>query len=61
MIYLPGDPRTTMYVKKIALIEGLLERDTVMYVTSTHWREIVAELTTFTVAAAEAVDPTVVV
>lgn len=44
MIYLPGDPRTTMYVKKIALIEGLLERDTVMYVTSTHWREIVAEL-----------------
>lgn len=44
MIYLPGDPRTTQYVKKIALIEGLLERPTVMYVTSSHWREIAAEL-----------------
>jgi len=44
MIYLPGHPSTTQYVKKLNLIAGLIERDTVMYVTSTHWREIAAEL-----------------
>lgn len=44
MIYLPGDPRTTQYVKQITVIEGLLERETVMYVTADHWRRIAAEL-----------------
>jgi hypothetical protein len=44
MIYLPGDPRTTMYVKKIGLIAGLVGRETLYYVTSSHWREIAAEL-----------------
>lgn len=44
MIYLPGDPRTTMYVKQINLIAGLVERDSVMYVTTDHWCKIAAEL-----------------
>ena len=44
MIYKPGDPKTTRFVKQIALIAGLVEHETVMYVTSTHWSWIVAEL-----------------
>jgi hypothetical protein len=44
VIYLPGDPRTTAYVKQINLIAGLIERPTVMYVTADHWRKIAAEL-----------------
>lgn len=44
MIYLPGDPRTTLYVKQINLIAGLIERESVMYVTADHWRKIAAEL-----------------
>lgn len=44
MIYLPGDPRTTQYIKQIQVIAGLVERPTTMYVTVNHWRRIVAEL-----------------
>jgi hypothetical protein len=44
VIYLPGDPRTTMYVKQLNLIAGLVERETVMYITTDHWRKIQAEL-----------------
>lgn len=44
MIYLHGDPRTTMYIKQISVIAGLVERPTVMYITADHWRKIQAEL-----------------
>ena len=44
MIYIPGDPRTTMYVKQIMVIASVVARKTVMYVTAQHWRLIAAEL-----------------
>lgn len=44
MIYLPGDPRTTMYVKQLGVIAGLLARPSVMYITADHWQKIQAEL-----------------
>ena len=33
-----------MFVKQVALIEGLLERETVMFITVDHWRKLYAEL-----------------
>jgi hypothetical protein len=44
MIVLPGDPKTTMYVKQISLIAGLVARPTVYFITSDHWRKVYAEL-----------------
>jgi hypothetical protein len=43
-IFIPGDPRTTSYVKKLSTIAGLLQRDTVMYVTSGDWTRLTREL-----------------
>ncbi len=44
IIYKRGDPKTTMFVKQLYLIAGLIEATTHYYVTATHWGDIIVEL-----------------
>ena len=44
IIYARGDPKTTQYVQQLNMIAGLVEVPTIMYLTSTHWGDVVAEL-----------------
>lgn len=44
MIYLPGHPSSTKFVKQLLLISGLIGRSTKIYLTSKHWGMVMAEL-----------------
>ena len=44
IIYKRGDPKTTQFVKQLNLIAGLIEASTNLYLTSTHWGDVIAEL-----------------
>ena len=44
IIYARGDPKTTKFIPQLMLIAGLIECSTIMYVTSTHWGDLIAEL-----------------
>ena len=44
MILDKKDPRTTNYIRQFMNISGMIKAPTRMWVTSTHWGEIIAEL-----------------
>lgn len=43
MILIPGDPRTTQYVKTFQTISGLIERSSTMYLTAGDYAAVMAE------------------
>ena len=56
--YGPGDPRVTGYLRKLKLIASLIERSTVIYLTSTQWGLLIAELDAQYGAPEDMMDPT---